>query len=136
MKRVLFLIHDLGPGGAEKVLVNLVNGMSRDVFDISVKTLFHTGPNRQFLSPDVHYSSWMPMDIPANSYWMKLWTPEQLWKMIIPDQYDIVVSFLEGPCARVVGGCPQDGTKIISWIHTPILYEKKFTSYPFEPDPS
>ena len=25
MKKVLFLIHDLGQGGAEKVLVNLVN---------------------------------------------------------------------------------------------------------------
>ena len=25
IKKILFLIHDLGPGGAEKVLVNLVN---------------------------------------------------------------------------------------------------------------
>ena len=37
------------------------------------------------------------------------------------------IPILEGPCARIVGGCPQDGTKIISWIHTPILTEAKFT---------
>ena len=43
MKRVLFLIHDLGPGGAEKVLVNLVNGMDRQQFDVSVKTLLNWG---------------------------------------------------------------------------------------------
>ena len=27
MVKILFLIHDLGQGGAEKVLVNLVNNM-------------------------------------------------------------------------------------------------------------
>ena len=127
MKRVLFLIHDLGPGGAEKVLVNLVNGMDRQQFDVSVKTLLNWGQNRPFLSPDVHYSSWLPMDFPGNSHLMKLWTPQQLWKMIIPDGYDIVVSVMEGPCARVVGGCPENGPKTVSWIHTPILNEHKFT---------
>lgn len=29
MKKILFLIHDLGQGGAEKVLVNLLNNMDR-----------------------------------------------------------------------------------------------------------
>ena len=126
-KRVLFLIHDLGPGGAEKVLVNLVNGMDREKFDISLRTLFDWGPNRQNLSSDVHYSSWISRDLPANSHWMKIWTPEQLWQKIIPENYDIVVSFLEGPCARVVGGCPDKETKIVDWIHTPIKTAEKFT---------
>ena len=125
-KRVLFLIHDLGPGGAEKVLVNLVNGMDREKFDISLRTLFDWGPNRQTLSPDVHYSSWISRNLPANSHWMKVWNPEQLWSKIIPEQYDIVVSFLEGPCARVIGGCPDDDTKIVDWIHITLSTEKKF----------
>ena len=126
-KRVLFLIHDHGPGGAEKVLVNLVNGLDKEKFEVSLRVLFDWGPNRKNLSPDVRFSSWSGRDVPANSHWMKLWTPQQLWKLIIPETYDIVVSFLEGPCARVVGGCPEDGPKTVSWIHTPILNEKKFT---------
>ena len=36
MKKVLFLIHDLGGGGAEKVLVSLVNNMDSSKFDITV----------------------------------------------------------------------------------------------------
>ena len=36
MKKILFLIHDLGQGGAEKVLVNLVNNMDGSKFDITV----------------------------------------------------------------------------------------------------
>ena len=125
-KRILFLIHDLGPRGAEKVLVNLVNGMDRTLFDISVRTLFDWGPNRQALSPDVHYSSWICRDVPGNSHWMKLWTPEQIFKRIIPEDYDIIVSFLEGPCARVVGGCPDNGTKVVNWIHITMPSEEKF----------
>ena len=54
-KRVLFLIHDLGHGGAEKVLVNLVNNMDRNKFDITVMALFGGGVNEQFLKPDIHY---------------------------------------------------------------------------------
>lgn len=59
MKKILFLIHDLGQGGAEKVLVNLVNNMDRSKFDISVTVLFGSGVNEQFLAPDttsVRYS--------------------------------------------------------------------------------
>ena len=48
MKKILFLIHDLGPGGAEKVLVNLVNNMDPQQFDITVMTLFGGGVNEQF----------------------------------------------------------------------------------------
>ena len=43
MKKVLFVIHDLGQGGAEKVLVNLVNNMDRSKFDITVQVLFKGG---------------------------------------------------------------------------------------------
>ena len=39
MKKVLFLIHDMGQGGAEKVLVNLVNNRWFNI-DITVMTLF------------------------------------------------------------------------------------------------
>ena len=39
MKRILFLIHDLGQGGAEKVLVNLVNNMDHIPWNM-VKTEF------------------------------------------------------------------------------------------------
>ena len=47
--KILFLIHDLGQGGAEKVLVNLVNNMDHEKFDITVIALFGGGVNEQFL---------------------------------------------------------------------------------------
>ena len=35
-------------GGAEKVLLNLVNNMDYEKFDITVQTLFDVGVNKQF----------------------------------------------------------------------------------------
>ena len=57
MKKILFLIHDLGAGGAEKVLVNLVNNMDSNKFDIHVIALFGGGINEQFLHSNIHYKA-------------------------------------------------------------------------------
>ena len=42
-KKLLFLIHTLGGGGAEKALVNLVNNLDSSKYDITVETLFDDG---------------------------------------------------------------------------------------------
>lgn len=123
--RVLFLIHDLGQGGAEKVLVNLVNNMDRSKFDITVMTLFDCGINRQFLSEHIKYKYWCRRMIPGNSKLMKLFSPEQLHKMIVKERYDIEVSYLEGPSARVISGCPDERTKLVGWVHIEIHSEDR-----------
>ncbi len=117
MKKVLFLIHDLGPGGAEKVLVNLVNNMDPKEFDITVMALFGGGVNEQFLASHVRYIPCFKHMIPGNSHLMKLLTPKQLHKWLIKDKYDIEISYLEGPSARIISGCPDESTKLLSWIH-------------------
>lgn len=117
MKKILFLIHDLGQGGAEKVLVNLVNNMDRSKFDISVTVLFGGGVNEQFLAPDIHFHAVFPKEVPGNSKLMKLLTPKQLHKLCVKERYDIEVSYLEGPSARVISGCSDKNTKLVSWIH-------------------
>ena len=115
--KILFLIHDLGQGGAEKVLVNLVNNMDRSKFDISVTALFGGGVNEQFLKPDIHYRAVFSRTFRGNSHIMKLLTPAQLHRLFVKDEYDIEVAYLEGPSARIISGCPTENTKLVSWIH-------------------
>lgn len=117
MLKILFLIHDLGQGGAEKVLVNLVNNMDRSKFDITVTVLFGGGVNEQFLAPDIHFHALFPKEVPGNSKLMKLLTPKQLHRLCVKEHYDIEVSYLEGPSARVISGCQSPDTKLVSWIH-------------------
>ncbi len=118
MKKILFLIHDLGQGGAEKVLVNLVNNMDPSKFDISVTVLFGGGVNEQFLASHIHFHAVFSRNIPGNSHLMKLLTPAQLHQLCVKKHYDIEVSYLEGPSARVISGCTDINTKLVCWIHS------------------
>lgn len=117
MKKILFFIHDLGQGGAEKVLVNLVNNMDYSKFDVTVISIFGGGVNEQFLNPKIKYKAVFKKAFPGNSKIMKLFSPEFLHKFCIKDKYDIEVSYLEGPSARIISGCPDKDTKLVSWIH-------------------
>ena len=128
MIKVLFFIHDLLGGGAEKVLVNLVNNMDYSKFDITVMTLFDVGVNRQFLNEKVHYKYVYKKMIRGNSHLMKLLTPEQLHKKYIKDIYDIEIAYLEGPCTRIISGCPSKRTKLVSWIHCTMKSKREVSS--------
>ena len=117
MTKILFLIHDLGVGGAEKVLVNLVNHMDREQFDITVIALFGGGVNEQFLAPHIRYRAVWPKALPGNSKLMLLLTPQQLHRLCVKERYDVEVAYLEGPAARIISGCPDPDTKLLCWIH-------------------
>lgn len=43
MIKILFFIPTLMHGGAERVLINLVNNLDQNKYEITVQTLFDTG---------------------------------------------------------------------------------------------
>lgn len=131
MKKILFLIPSLGQGGAEKVLVNLVNNMDKNKFDITVQVLFAGGVNEQFLSKDIKYLYCFKKTFRANSQILKLFPQKSLYKNFIKGNYDIIVSYLEGPTARIVSGCPDNDTKLVSWIHIE-QHTEEAASYSFK----
>lgn len=130
MRKILFLIPNLSVGGAEKVLINLVNNMDRNKFDITVQTLFGGGINEQFLKPHIKYKYCFKKTFRGNSHILKLFSPKTLYKKFIKEHYDIVVSYLEGPTARIVSGCIDESTKLVSWIHIQ-QHNEKVLSYSF-----
>lgn len=133
MKKILFFIPNLMHGGAEKVLVNLVNNLDRKKYDITVQTLFDVGVNKKYLKKDIHYKYFFKKIFRGNSIILKLFSPEFLYKKIVRDKYDIVVSYLEGPAARIISGCPYKDTKKVSWIHIELnnkdLFSKGFRDF-------
>lgn len=117
MKNLLFLIPSLAHGGAEKVLVNLVNNLDETKFDITVQTLFDGGVNKQYLKPHIKTKSIFKKVFPGNSRILARFSPEFLYKRVIKEHYDIIISYLEGPIARIASGCNDHDTKLVSWIH-------------------
>lgn len=127
MLKVLFFIPNLAHGGAERVLVNLVNHMDHKKFDITVQTMFDTGIYRNKLNKKVKYIGGFPWYFKGNTLVYKLFTPKQLYKIYIKDEYDIIISYLEGPSARVVSGCDNPKTKLINWMHIELENEEYAT---------
>ncbi len=117
MKTVLFLIPTLGGGGAERVLVNLVNNMDRKRYKITVQTLFAEGVHQGGLKEDIEYKYCFKKVFRGNAKLLTLFSPRFLYKLLIGRRYDIVVSYLEGPTARIVSGCPFSDSKLVNWVH-------------------
>lgn len=117
MIEILFLIPNLGHGGAEKVLVNLANHIDKNKFKVTVMVLYDEGINKKFLSKNVIYKSCFKKSFKGISQMLKLCSPTFLYGWLIKKRYDIIVSYLEGQTARIVSGCTEKETKLVSWIH-------------------
>ena len=117
MTKILFFIHDLKHGGAEKVLVNLVNNMDYDKFDITVMTLFNEGVHIKNLNKNIKYKYCFNKTFKANSKILAMIPAKWLYKKFIKDDYDILVSYLEGSCTRILAACPNENTKKVGWVH-------------------
>ena len=126
MIKVLFFIPTLDKGGAENVLVNLVNHMNYDCFDITVQTLFDKDSQKNILNNRIKYRSSFYHQFRGNSKILSLFPSKWLYKLIVNHKYDIVVSYLEGPTTHILSGCPFSDTRKVAWIHTAFDSEKGF----------
>lgn len=124
--KVLFLIPTLENGGAEKVLVNLVNNMDLKRFEITVQTLFDYGVHKARLRPEIRYCSFISKPpFRGYSHLIRILPSGLLAKWIIRDHYDVVISYLEGSSAWITKGCQSKETKVVSWIHTVMDTERR-----------
>ena len=124
MKKILFAIPTLGGGGAERVLVNLVNSLDKSKYEITVFALFDGGVNKQYLNSNIRYKSFFKKLFRGNIHLLKLFSSNLLYKLLIKDEFDIAISYLEGPTTRIISGCPFTRTKLINWVHTEINDKK------------
>ena len=118
MISVLFLIPTLDRGGAENVLVDLVNRMDQSRFHITVQTLFDQNSQKDRLKEGIEYRSFLFHQFHGNSRLFARIPARLLYKLIVGRRYDIVVSYLEGPTTHIISGCPFDDSKRIAWIHS------------------
>lgn len=152
-KKILFLIHTLQVGGAEKVLVNLVNNMNFNKYDITVMTVINTGAFRDSLDSNIHYKT--IFNVPflnrkksksnnKNSgnllngtskikatiakiysfFWRHI-NCKRIYKKYIDEQYDVEIAFLEGISAKIIASSTNKNSKKISWIHVDLIKENK-----------
>ncbi|MBQ7137088.1 MAG: glycosyltransferase [Bacilli bacterium] len=124
MKKVLFGITNLEIGGAEKVLVNIVNEL-KDTYDITILTLYAQGCLEKDISKDVKLESVCNKSyeqlgfIKRKFFSLQLKMPffrKRLYKKYVAKKYDVEVAFLEGPITELLQ--EKSKAKKVAWIHT------------------
>lgn len=128
-KKILFLIESLSGGGAEKVLVTLVNNLDRSKFDITLCCVVNTGKYVSALNSDVHYTYIIP-DINSLKgfkrwYYSFLyhlvyqWLPlKWVYKLFVPQNKDVEVAFVEGFATKLLSYSTNRKSKKVAWVHT------------------
>lgn len=129
MKKVIFFIPNLKHGGAEKVLVNLVNNLDKSKYEVTLFSIFDEGVNKEFLRKDVNYKYKFKKIFRANTYFFNLFSPQFLYRWFIKEHYDVAVSYLEGPATRIVSGCNNPNTKKLAWIHIELNEKHKYIGF-------
>lgn len=123
MIRILFLISTLEGGGAEKVLVDLVNKLNKDKYEITIVTLLSGGIFENRLNSNIKYKS----IIKSKSefirkilfYIVAFILPANIAnKIVIREKYDIEVAYLEGVPTKIIGSSNNLNSKKFAFIHT------------------
>jgi len=128
-KNILFFIESLSGGGAEKVLVTLVNNLDRSKFDITLCSVVNTGKYISTLNSDIHYTYIIP-DINSLKgikrwYYSFLyhlvyqWLPlKWVYKLFVPQNRDVEVAFVEGFATKLLSYSTNRKSKKVAWVHT------------------
>lgn len=128
MKKIVFGITSLTLGGAERVLVDLVNELSKnEEYQITILTIYAQGELEKQVSNKVTIKSIYKTSYnELNKIKKKIIIPisiligkNVIYKKYIKKQYDKEIAFLEGPITRIFS-CGKQKNKKIAWIHNDI----------------
>lgn len=129
MKKVAFYIESMVVGGAEKVLIDLVNHMDYTRYDVTVIAIFknsvysgYTFQFEDFFNPQVHYKTLVDN---GNSLRYRLFNyayahvdKRILYSCLIKEKYDIEIAFYEGLPTEFVAHSTNPKSRKLAWLHT------------------
>lgn len=125
MKKIVFGITSLTLGGAERVLVDMVNKL-KAYYDITIFTLYAKGSFEKAISNNIKIISLYDNEYKQMSRIKKIWISARLllfkngiYKKYIKDKFDVEIAFLEGPITRLFN-IKNEKVKKIVWVHNDI----------------
>lgn len=139
MKRILFVIDSLNGGGAEKILLDVIGGLDKELYEIDLQVIWNRGYYLERIPSCVNYHS-IISDF-SNSFLgkakrrafeilLKRGNGQLLHKLFIRKKYDVEIAFLEGASTKIVSGA---SCRKIAWVHIDMQantwYEQFYSSH-------
>lgn len=117
MLKVLFFIESLEGGGAEKVLIDLVNHMDQSKFEITVQTLWPS-ENRKKLANGIRYRSAYQEHNRWSNTRMRLESALGLtYQLHMKDDYDVEIAYLECGTTKILSSSTNRKAAKLAWVH-------------------
>lgn len=129
-KNVLIIQRDLGGGGAEKVLIDILNNFDYSRYNVTLLLIYKIGVyvqqinknvNVQFVYDPKKYKSKIMQSIYCRfKTYLYDKHPKLLYKWFVDKNYDIEIAFLEGETTAFLYNSSNINSKKIAWVHTDI----------------
>ncbi len=124
-KSILIIQESLGGGGAERVLINILNKIDYTKYSVDLLLLFEEGVYLKKVPENVNVKRvWKGNDNgPIKKYIRKVkrtiirFCPKIIYKLFVKDKYDVEIAFVEGLSTMVLANSTNDKSKKISWVH-------------------
>lgn len=117
MIKILFFIETLKSGGAEKVMIDLVNHMDQTKFAITVQTVWPCDA-KKYLAPGIRYKSMYSAENKANHLRYRAEAESGLaYRLHIKDNYDIECAYIEMGPTKVLAASTNKKAKKLAWVH-------------------
>lgn len=126
MKKIVFGITSLTLGGAERVLVDIVNELKKD-YDITIFTLYGNGEFESELDYGIKRVSVYNKKYNDLNFFQKKYMSlcmvskffrKNLFSKYIKGKYDVEIAFLEGPLTWLFS--EESNARKIAWVHNDI----------------
>jgi glycosyltransferase involved in cell wall biosynthesis len=122
LKKILLIIPNLGGGGAEKVLITLLNRLDLSKYKITLLLIFQEGIYLKDVPQNVNIKYLFHVKNPLLiKFVYKLFryiSPRLIYKFFIKEQYNVEIAFLEGIATKLVSGSTNPKSQKIAWVHT------------------
>lgn len=144
-KKILFVIGMFAGGGAEKVLINMVNQMDTRKYDITIYCVFDTGRKPELKdSIKIYYTFKVGKDTNDTikkkrkiakfmnavfTYGWKFMPMRLFYKWVIRERYDYEVAYAEGIPHKIIAASVNKESRKYGWIHIDMSVHKRATEF-------
>lgn len=126
MKKILIVAPSLAVGGMEKVLINLVNSLPQENYNITIKTIYDNFELASNLNENIKYSSFYKtcknkkidyIKVRLYTFMLKKFTPKLLYRLLIKERYDTEIAFFRGAAIKIISGSNNYEANKLAWVY-------------------
>lgn len=125
MKKILIIHDSMGGGGAERVLVTMLQHLSPEKYDITLLLIYGEGTFMssipEYVKVESLFSSYKSQAVRLITHFYRIrnFIRERLARRVLAgERYDTVVSFMEGPAAKLHSQLLDLAPRNFTWVHS------------------